>query len=146
MVSVAGERPIMADVGITSPYREGILESAAAAAGFAAQDYASRKNAKYRAAGASYCHHVPVIHENSGRMCDEAWALLKKLSGFAAADRAITKEDWITMALGRLGIVNIRAIFRLVRAYTPVHARLAGGALVPGVPIPTDDVDALDAV
>ena len=146
MVSVPGERPIMADVGITSPYREGILQAAAAKTGFAAQDYARRKLAKYRSAGASYCHHVPVIHENSGRLCNEAWSLLKKLSGLAAADRAITKADWMTMALGRLGIVNIRAVFRLVRAYTPVHARLSGGALVPGVPVPTDDVDALDAV
>ena len=146
MVSVPGERPIMADVGITSPYREGVLRAAAAATGFAARDYANRKLAKYRSTGASYCHHVPVIHENSGRLCNEAWTLLKKLSDFAAADRAITKADWVTMALGRLGVVNIRAIFKLVRAYTPVHARLAGGALVPGVPVPTDDLDALDTV
>ena len=144
MIALPGQPPVMADVGITSVYRDGVLTASATQTGFAAAQYASRKHAHYRAAGASYCQHVPIIHEASGRLGNDGWQLLKRVAAFAAADRAVSKAEFIQAHLGRLGVVNTRALFRLVRAYTPVHARLSGSAILPGLPVPTSDVDALD--
>lgn len=143
MIGMPGQPPVMADVGITSAYRSGILQAAAAQTGAAAEDYENRKHTKYRTAGASYCEHVPIIHETSGRLGNSGWQLLKRVADMAAADRSVTRSQFMAAHLGRLGIVNTRAIYRLVRAYTPIHARLSGSAIVPGVQRPTTDVQAL---
>ena len=142
MVAFPGQAPVMADVGVTSAYRGGIVRAAAGQAGAAAKAYEEDKLTKYRAVGASYCHHVPVIHETSGRLGALGWQLLKRVADIAAADKVVTRSDFITAHLGRLGIVNIRGLFRVVRAYTPVHVRLSGGAIVPGLQTPTTDARA----
>ncbi len=144
MIALPGRSPVMADVGITSVYRDGVLNDSATKTGFAAAQYESRKLRHYRNAGASYCEHVPIIHEASGRLGTYGWQLLKRVAEFAAADRAVSKAEFLQAHLGRLGVVNTRALFRMVRAYTPVHARLSGSAIQPGLPVPTADVDALD--
>ena len=145
MVAFPGQPPVMADVGVTSAYRGGILRAAAAQTGAAAKDYEDAKHAKYRQAGASYCEHVPVIHETSGRLSTSGWKLFKRIADVAAAGGAVTRSEFISAHLGRLGIVNTRAIFRLLLAYTSVHARLSGSALVAGAQSPTTDVRALTA-
>ena len=145
MVAFPGQPPVMADVGVTSAYRGGILRAAAAQTGAAAKDYEDAKHAKYRQAGASYCEHVPVIHETSGRLSTSGWKLFKRIADVAAAGGAVTRSEFISAHLGRLSTDNTRAIFRLLLAYASVHARLSGSALVAGAQTPTTDVRALTA-
>ena len=130
-------------MGITSPYGIGILARSANTTGAAAKLYEDRKNAKYRAVGASCYKHVPLIQESSGRLGGEAWKALKKIAEHASAGGVTAKSDFVTVALGMLAMSNVRATYKLVRAYSPVHSRLVGSALVPGVRVPTDDVSAL---
>ena len=75
-------------------------------------------------------------------MGKEAWDTLHWVAA-TASSAVTTKAAFISSALGLLGVANMRATYRLVRAYTPVHARLCGSALVPGVRVPTDDLTAL---
>lgn len=140
-----GRPPVMGDVGITSPYRQGVLHLAATRTGYAAEQYADSKHRKYRKVGASYCDHVPIIHENSGRLNKDGWKFLKMLATDAATEQATTKAEFLSTSLGLLGITTIRAIYVAIRAYTPIHHRLAGGALVPGLVTPTNDLAAMDS-
>lgn len=144
MLLPPGKPPILVDFGITSPYAEGKLLRTSKVTGFAAKQYQDRKAALYRKRGASYCDFYPVIHESSGRLCDTGWSLLKSLATLASTGKALSPADFITSSLQRLGIVRIRGIFRMIRAYTPVHARLTGSSLLPGLPVPSVDTDALD--
>ncbi len=137
-----GGQPYSFDCGITSPYRAGLLPKAADTTGHAAKVYEDQKRAKYQRVGASYYKHVPLIHESSGRMGKEAWETLNWVAA-SATGWTTTKSQFVSTALGLLGIANMRATYRLVRAYTPVHVRLCGSALVPGVRVPTDDVTAI---
>ena len=56
------------------------------------------------------------------------------------------KAQFVESALRELSVYLCRGNHRIVAAYTALNARMSGSALIPGLPVPTADVSAMDAI
>jgi hypothetical protein len=105
-----------------------------------------RKRAHYQRLGSANYHLVPLVHESYGRMGEAATELLSRLGASAEDTGSCSKRAFIESALRELSVALCRGNSQIVRAYTAVVARVAGKALLPGVPVASADAADTDSL
>ena len=90
---------------------------------------------------------VPLSHESYGRLGQPASQLLNELAILASSSGAVGKAHFVESALRELSVTLCRGNHRIVAPYAALNARgLTGRALIPGLPVPTADAGAMDAM
>ena len=89
---------------------------------------------------------VPLSHESYGRLGQPASQLLNELAILASSSGAVGKAQFVESALRELSVTLCRGNHRIVAAYAALNARMTGRALIPGLPVPTADAGAMDAM
>jgi hypothetical protein len=89
---------------------------------------------------------VPLTHESYGRMGQPASKFLNELANLASSTGAVEKSRFVESALQALLIALCRGTHRIVAAYAALNTRFTGSALIPGLPVPTTDAGALNAM
>jgi hypothetical protein len=89
---------------------------------------------------------VPLSHESYGRLGQPASKLLNELANLASSTGAVEKPRFVESALQELSISLCRGNHRIVSAYAALNTRITGSALIPGLPVPTADAGAMDAM
>ena len=92
---------LLSDVSVTHCYADTYVETAAAAAGSAAEVRAAKKMAKYALRQPSGYDFTPLLVESYGRQCSTTHTLLNLLGRLAADSGRFTKGAWVEGALRR---------------------------------------------
>jgi hypothetical protein len=139
-------RLTVADVSVTHPGADTYVRAAATTAGSAAKARDAQKFAHYRRAGSAVYRMVPLTQESYGRMGQPASKFLNELAELASSTGAVEKSRFVESALQELSIALCRGTHRVVAAYAALNTRITGSALIPGLPVPTTDAGAMDAM
>ena len=78
-----------------------------------------------------------------------AWAghLLNELATLVSSSGAVGKAQFVESVLRKLSVSLCRGNNRIVTAYAVrLNVRMSGSALIPGLPVPTTDAGAMDAM
>ena len=89
---------------------------------------------------------VPRSHEFYWRLEQPASRILNELANLASSIGAVDEMSSIDSALQELSVSLCRCNHRIVAAAAALLTRMTGRALIPGLPIPTDDAAAMDAM
>ena len=116
------------------------MRAAAREAGTSARLRDQQKRDKYGRSGTGACRFVPLSHETFGRAGQPAFALLNEIAEFAADMGAVSKRVFLRNAMRDLSTTLCRGVTRQVLAAAPLRRRLMGEAVLPGLPVPTDDL------
>lgn len=146
ILAIMPRRLTVADVSVIHPGADTFVGAAAVVAGSAAQVRDAQKYAKYNSAGSAVYRFVPLSHESFGRMGAPASRLLNELANCACSTGAVEKPRFVESALRELSVTLCRGNHRLVSAYAAINTRMNGSALIPGLPVPTTDAGAMDAM
>jgi len=139
-------RLTVADISVIHPGADTYVSAAATTAGAAAKDRDDKKHQKYNRAGSAVYRMVPLSHESYGRLGQPASQLLNELAILASSSGAVGKAQFVESALRELSVTLCRGNHRIVAAYAALNARMTGRALIPGLPVPTADAGAMDAM
>jgi hypothetical protein len=89
---------------------------------------------------------VPLSHETFGRLEAPASNLRNVLANVARSMGTVDKPSIVESALQELSVSLCRGNHRIVSAYTALNTHTSHIALIPGLPVPTADACAMDAV
>jgi hypothetical protein len=146
VLALTPTRTVLADVSVAHPGAQAHALAAAAQDGATARAVERRKRAHYQRLGSANYHLVPLVHESYGRMGEAATELLSRLGASAEDTGSCSKRAFIESALRELSVALCRGNSRIVRAYTAVVARVAGKALLPGLPVASADAADTDSL
>lgn len=146
VLAMLPRRLTVADISVIHPCGDTVSRAAAATAGAAAQVRDGQKYQLYQATGSSVYRFVPLTHESYGRMGLPAHRFLNELAELASSTGAVSKAGFVESAIRELSIAVCRGNHRIVSAYASLNVRMTGSALIPGLPVPTADVGAMDAL
>ena len=87
-----------------------------------------------------------MSHESYGRMGQPASQLLNELAILTSFSGAMGKAQFVESALRELSISLCSGNHRVVAAYAALNLRMSGSTLIPGLPVPTADAGAMNAM
>jgi hypothetical protein len=146
ILALTPTRTVLADVSVAHPGAQAHALAAAAQDGATARAVERRKRAHYQRLGSANYHLAPLVHESYGRMGEAATELLSRLGASAEDTGSCSKRAFVESALRELSVALCRGNSRIVRAYTAVVARVAGKALLPGLPVASADAADTDSL
>lgn len=146
VLAMLPRRLTITDVSVIHPGADTYVRRAAGEAGAAAEIRDKQKYEKYNRAGSAVYRVVPLSHESYGRMGQPASRLLNELANIASGSGAVAKGAFVESALQELSVALCRGNHRIVSAYAALNTRITGSALIPGLPVPTADAGAMDAM
>jgi hypothetical protein len=133
-------RTVLADVSVAHPGAQAHALAASTQDGATARNVEQRKRAHYQRLGSGNYHLIPLVHESYGRMGEAATELLSRLGASAEDTGSCSKRAFVEGSIRELSVALCRGNSRILRAYTAVGARVAGKALLPGLPVASADV------
>jgi hypothetical protein len=146
ILALMSTRTVLADVSVAHPGAQAHALAASTQDGATARNVEQQKRAHYQRLGSGNYHLIPLVHESYGRMGEAATEQLSRLGTSAEDTGSCSKRAFVEGSIRELSVALCRGNSRILRAYTAVGARVAGKALLPGLPVASADAADTDSL
>ena len=146
ILAMRPRRLTVADVSFTPPGADTYVRAAVATTGSATKLRDDQKYAKNIRSGSAVYTLVPLSHESYGCLGQPASKFLNELTNLASSTGALHKSLFIDSAWQELSVSLCCGNHRIVAACAALQTRMTGRALIPGLPVPTDDAATMKAM